>query len=335
MDDSKLRALLTAVQCGSFGKAAAQLGYTQSAMTHLANKLEAELGCTLLTRGSHGVCLSEEGEHLLPYINQVISACDALRSEAEVQGELYGRKLCIGCFASIARSRLPELLRKFRKLHPEIKVDVLVQANELAVALEEGRVQLALVDELCAKGFHWLPLTDAPLIAVVPPDFPWEEKAISLERLLQESFISSPEQYVESLLPSVGIPGVKMGLANIAVIFALFRFGWKEAAALSLVRVVLVSLLFGSVGAMLYSLAGAVLSLAVMALLRRIDRFSTVGISVAGGVAHNAGQILMAMLILQTKQLLGYLPVLAVAGIAGGVLTGLAAALLIRRIPEF
>lgn len=141
--------------------------------------------------------------------------------------------------------------------------------------------------------------------------------------------------YVESLLPSVGIPGVKMGLANIAVIFALFRFGWKEAAALSLVRVVLVSLLFGSVGAMLYSLAGAVLSLAVMALLRRIDRFSTVGISVAGGVAHNAGQILMAMLILQTKQLLGYLPVLAVSGIAGGVFTGLAAALLIRRIPEF
>ena len=141
--------------------------------------------------------------------------------------------------------------------------------------------------------------------------------------------------YVESLLPSVGIPGVKMGLANIAVIFALFRFGWKAAAALSLVRVVLVSLLFGSVGAMLYSLAGAVLSLAVMALLRRIDRFSTVGISVAGGVAHNAGQILMAMLILQTKQLLGYLPVLAVAGIGGGILTGLAAALLIRRIPEY
>ena len=140
--------------------------------------------------------------------------------------------------------------------------------------------------------------------------------------------------YVESLLPSVGIPGVKMGLANIAVIFALFRFGWKEAAALSLVRVVLVSLLFGSVGAMLYSLAGAVLSLAVMTLLRRIDRFSTVGVSVAGGVAHNAGQILMAMLILQTKQLFGYLPVLAVSGIAGGVLTGLAAALLIRRIPE-
>ena len=141
--------------------------------------------------------------------------------------------------------------------------------------------------------------------------------------------------YVESLLPSVGIPGVKMGLANIAVIFVLFRFGWKEAAGVSLVRVVLVSLLFGSVGALLYSLAGAVLSLAVMALLRRIDRFTTVGVSVAGGIAHNAGQVLMAMLILETKQLIAYLPVLAIAGISGGILTGLTAALLIRRIPKF
>ena len=155
MDDSKLRAVLTAVQCGSFGKAAAQLGYTQSAMTHLVNKLEAELGCTLLVRSSHGVRLSEEGEHLLPYINQVISACDALRSEAEVQGELYGRALTIGCFASIARARLPDLLSKFRKLHPEIKVDVLVQGNELADALEQDKIQLAIVDEACGHRFHW------------------------------------------------------------------------------------------------------------------------------------------------------------------------------------
>lgn len=86
MDDSKLRALLTAVQCGSFGKAAAQLGYTQSAMTHLVSKLEAELGCTLLLRSSKGVRLSEEGEHLLPYIRSVIDAGDALRHEAEEQG---------------------------------------------------------------------------------------------------------------------------------------------------------------------------------------------------------------------------------------------------------
>lgn len=201
MDDKKLRALLTAVQCGSFGKATAQLGYTQSAMTHLVNKLEAELGCTLLVRSSHGVRLSEEGEHLLPYIQNYLAASDALRQEAAAQGEKYSRILRIGCFASIARARLPVLLQKFRKLHPEIKVDVLVGGYELAAALEEERVHIALVEESCGKGFYWTPLTDAPLVAVVPPDFPWTEETISLDRLLQETFLSCPEQYVTRLLP--------------------------------------------------------------------------------------------------------------------------------------
>ena len=141
--------------------------------------------------------------------------------------------------------------------------------------------------------------------------------------------------YIESLLPSVGVPGVKMGLANIAVIFALFRLGWKSALAVSMVRVFMVSMLFGSMGALLYSLSGAALSLGVMALLRKTDRFSTVGVSVAGGVAHNAGQILMAMLLLGTARLVYYYPILVISGVAGGILTGLTAALLIKRIPEF
>lgn len=103
MNDKKLRALLTAVQCGSFGKATAQLGYTQSAMTHMVNRLEAELGCTLLVRSSHGVRLSEEGEQLLPYMQAVIDAGDALRREAAARGKLHENTLRIGCFASIAR----------------------------------------------------------------------------------------------------------------------------------------------------------------------------------------------------------------------------------------
>ena len=140
--------------------------------------------------------------------------------------------------------------------------------------------------------------------------------------------------YVESFIPSLGVPGVKIGLANIAVIFALYRLGWKEAMGVSLVRVGLVSLLFGSVGALLYSLAGAILSLAVMAVLRKLDIFSAVGVSVAGGVAHNAGQILMAMWVLETDTLLYYLPVLAIAGTAGGILVGLCGALLVKRIPQ-
>ena len=109
MDDGRLRAVLTAVDRGSFSKAAAELGYTQSAMTHLVNNLEAELGCTLLNRGSHGVRLSEEGEQLLPYIKGVIDACNALRQEAAAQNRTQRHQLSLGCFASIARARLPEL----------------------------------------------------------------------------------------------------------------------------------------------------------------------------------------------------------------------------------
>ena len=140
--------------------------------------------------------------------------------------------------------------------------------------------------------------------------------------------------YLESLLPSPGIPGVKLGLANIAVIFALYRLGWREAAAVSLVRVGMVSVLFGSLGALAYSLAGAALSLAMMGLLRRLDRFSAVGVSVAGGVSHNLGQVLMAMWMLDTSRLIWYLPVLVLTGLAGGVLVGLCGALLVKRLPE-
>ena len=82
MDDGKLRALLTAVDCGSFSKAAAQLVYTQSAMTHLVNKLEAEIGCTLLERDSQGIRLTDAGRQLLPYIQNVVCACDTLLQEA-------------------------------------------------------------------------------------------------------------------------------------------------------------------------------------------------------------------------------------------------------------
>ena len=206
MDDGKLRALLTAVECGSFSKAAAQLGYTQSAMTHLVNKLEAEVGCTLLERDSQGIRLTDAGKQLLPYIQNVICACDTLLQEAAEQNDPRTRTLRIGCFASIARARLPELLRAFRELHPEIKMDVLVRGDELPAALANGTIQLALVDEARAQGFDFLPLADTPLVAVVPPDFTWEGETIPLERLLREPFLlrednSGTKQYIEPFLP--------------------------------------------------------------------------------------------------------------------------------------
>ncbi len=201
MDDGRLRAVLTAVERGSFSKAAAELGYTQSAMTHLVNNLEAELGCTLLNRGSHGVRLSEEGQQLLPYIKGVIDACDALRQEASAQSRTQSHQLSLGCFASIARAELPAILQEFKDAYPDIDIDVTVRGYELPKLLSKGEVQLALVDETCAEGFEWIPLTRVPLVAVVPPSFRWDRERISMERLLKEPFITCTEQYAEKLLP--------------------------------------------------------------------------------------------------------------------------------------
>jgi len=140
--------------------------------------------------------------------------------------------------------------------------------------------------------------------------------------------------YLESLLPPLGVPGVKLGLPNLAVVFALYRLGFRDACAISLARVALVTLLFGNGAALAYSLAGAVLSLAVMGLLWKMGKFSSVGVSVAGGVAHNAGQILVAMALLETSRLAWYLPVLWVSGTVAGVLVGVVAGVLVERVPD-
>ena len=139
--------------------------------------------------------------------------------------------------------------------------------------------------------------------------------------------------FIESQIPAfVAVPGVKMGLANIAIVYALYRLGWKEAAIISLIRVVLVSLLFGSAASFLYSLAGAVLSLLGMALLKKTGKFTEIVVSVVGGVLHNIGQIAMASIILETDALRYYLPFLLVSGILAGVVIGLISGILIRRI---
>ena len=140
--------------------------------------------------------------------------------------------------------------------------------------------------------------------------------------------------YLESLIPPLWVPGVKLGLPNLAVVFALYRLGWKDACAISLVRVVLVTLLFGNGAALAYSIAGAALSLSLMGLLKKTRKFSTVGVSVAGGVAHNAGQILVAMALLETARLAWYLPVLWVSGTIAGVLIGIVSGVLVERVPD-
>ena len=139
--------------------------------------------------------------------------------------------------------------------------------------------------------------------------------------------------FIESRIPAfVAVPGVKVGLANIAVIFVLYKFGVKEAITVSIIRVILVSMLFGSVVSLFYSISGAVLSFAVMLTLKKLTPLSEVAISVSGGVMHNVGQIIAASIMLETNVVVYYLPFLVLSGTIAGIVVGLAAALLIQRV---
>lgn len=139
--------------------------------------------------------------------------------------------------------------------------------------------------------------------------------------------------YVETLLPVfVGIPGIKLGLANLSVLFILYRYSYREAAVVSFVRILIIGFLFGSLFSILYSLAGAALSLTVMTLLKKKTDFSMLGISVAGGVSHNIGQLIVAMLIVENTSLIYYAPALLISGIVTGLLIGILTAEVEKRI---
>ena len=138
--------------------------------------------------------------------------------------------------------------------------------------------------------------------------------------------------WLEMLLPSIGIPGAKLGVANLAGL-ALYLCSPAEAALVSLVRIILSWLLFGSFTGLIYSLCGGALSLAVMIILKKLNRFSPVGVSAAGGVFHNIGQLLAAY-IMMGRGVLGYLPALLLFGAIFGTVTGIVAKLIIERLDK-
>jgi Predicted membrane protein len=142
--------------------------------------------------------------------------------------------------------------------------------------------------------------------------------------------------YLESLIPiRFGIPGIKLGLANLLTVILLYKRNAREALLLSVVRVILSGFLFGNLFSIVYSLAGGILSLFVMAVLKGTGRFSVMGVSAAGGVFHNMGQLLVAMAAVETYRVGYYFPVLLIAGVVTGLLIGTAAEQVLKRLGNF
>ncbi len=141
--------------------------------------------------------------------------------------------------------------------------------------------------------------------------------------------------WVESLFPPLmGIPGIKLGLSNGVLIFAVYMLSLPTAWVLMLLKVLLSALFLGSVAALPYALAGGVLSLLFMSLLSRVRWIHPITVSIVGGIMHNAGQILMAMIVLHTMQLVYYMAVLMLSGILFGALTGISATLVMKHLKK-
>lgn len=141
--------------------------------------------------------------------------------------------------------------------------------------------------------------------------------------------------YIEVLIPfNVGIPGIKLGIANLVIIVSLYYLGTGYAFIVNVVRILIAGLLFNGLFGAVYSLAGALVSFAVMILLKRIKFFSVTGISMAGGVAHNLGQILVAAFLVSNIKVFVYFPVLIISGVISGAVIGVLAYLILRKLPQ-
>ena len=141
--------------------------------------------------------------------------------------------------------------------------------------------------------------------------------------------------YVESLVPAFfAVPGMKLGLTNVVVLFALYAMDFKSAIFINMIRILLVGFMFGNGVSILYSLAGGILSGMVMLLFKRFTSLRIVTVSIAGGVAHNLGQILVAMLMLQTKAIAWYLIILWFTGIGAGIVVGVISSEVVKRLSK-
>ena len=142
--------------------------------------------------------------------------------------------------------------------------------------------------------------------------------------------------FVEHQIPAmVAFPGIKVGLPNIVMVFLLYRVGWKETVTVSIIRIILVSMLFTNPMTMTFGIAGAILSLAGMILLKKLNLFSCIAVSIAGGLLHNVGQIIAAIFWTGTHEIVSYLPFLLISGTVAGTLIGILGGMMVKRMEKW
>lgn len=172
MDSKKLEALAVAAEQGSFTRAAQQLGYTQSGLTHMMNSLEREIGFPVLVRDRRGVRLTPAGQRILPMVQQCLAANQALEREISLVNSHQEDTIRIASYASIAMHWLPEIIQRFRDNHPDVTVDIQMgSVEEVYRWVREDKVDMCFASRQEGINLEWTHLRDDPLLVILPPDY--------------------------------------------------------------------------------------------------------------------------------------------------------------------
>lgn len=191
MDLKKYKVFLASADLGSFTKAAAQLDYTPSGVTHMMNALEEELGFQILTRGKNGVQLTENGKRLVPILRELLHLEEEFSQTVSEMNGLNSGTIRIGSYSSIAVHWLPKIIKSFQHDYPNIRIKLMEGIRQEVVSwLEEQKIDLGFMSYQPGMKFDWIPLRDDPMIAVLPLDHPLaKEKAYPLKNCESENFI--------------------------------------------------------------------------------------------------------------------------------------------------
>ncbi len=197
MDTQKIKAILSAVKHKSLSRAAEELSYTPSAMSHIADSLEHELGVKILERSPLGISLTAEGEALYEYLTALVNAENDLMQAARSLNDKKEQHLRIGSFSSISQNILPEIIGEFRRTHPSIKISVAVE-DHLEDWLEKNLADVIFTDELTYGNNVWLPIREDPFVAVLPSHMLPAKKTVTREELYPYTYISIDEKLLRS-----------------------------------------------------------------------------------------------------------------------------------------
>ncbi|MBQ2739575.1 MAG: LysR family transcriptional regulator [Oscillibacter sp.] len=197
MNIRKIEAFVRAVELGSLSKAAEELGYTQSGISHMMQSLEEEVGFPLMVRTSAGIKPNNEGQMLLPVIRELLSASESLEQHiARIKGVDSGR-IRIACYASIAAYWLPGIIAAFRKDYPNVEVEIIeAGSRQIERMVEERQVDLCIYSGGAGRGYEWTPLKTDRMLVLVEPGHPLAKgKSVSHEQLAREQFIAPMQLY--------------------------------------------------------------------------------------------------------------------------------------------